>query len=95
MDLRGATVAGAFWIDPKSDELMLASDAGQIIRIHVDGIAPKRRGGAGVRVFNIEADQRVVSVARLSDMGEDDAADGEDIEAVGGDEDVAGGEGQG
>jgi len=72
MDLRGAKVAATFWIDREKDELMLVSDAGQIIRIRVDGIAPKRRGGGGVRVFNIDANQRVVSVARLTDVGEED-----------------------
>jgi DNA gyrase subunit A len=65
MDLRGGTVAAAFLFDPAADELMMVSGAGQIIRIHGQGISWRRRGGKGVIVFDVGNDQRVVSVARL------------------------------
>ena len=79
MDLRGGTVAAAFLFDPSVDELMMVSDAGQIIRIHGQGISWRRRGGKGVIVFAVGDGQRVVSVARLRDTEDDsEEPDGED-----------------
>jgi DNA gyrase subunit A len=79
MDLRGATVAGVFLFDQDLDELMLVSDAGQIIRVRGGDISSKRRGGRGVIVFDVGDAQKVVSVARLRDeAGEDeDGLDGD------------------
>ncbi len=79
MDLRGANVAAAFLFDPALDELMMVSGAGQIIRIHGAGISWRRRGGKGVIVFDVGADQKVVSVARLredSEADDDDTVEG-------------------
>ncbi len=81
MDLRGANVAAAFLFDPALDELMMVSDAGQIIRIHGAGISWRRRGGKGVIVFDVGNDQKVVSVARLredSEADDDDTVEGTD-----------------
>ena len=81
MDLRGANVAAAFLFDPALDELMMVSDAGQIIRIHGAGISWRRRGGKGVIVFDVGNDQKVVSVARLredSEADDDDTVEGAD-----------------
>jgi len=65
-----------------SDELVLVTDGGQLIRCPVGGIRIAGRSTRGVRVFDVDEDERVVSVARLADMdGEDDdpeAPDGED-----------------
>ena len=66
MDARGGKIVGSFRIDPALDEVMLVTDGGQVIRCPVDGLTPRRRGGVGVRMFNIEADQKLVSVARIS-----------------------------
>lgn len=75
MDLRGASVAACFLFDPQMDELMMVSEGGQIIRIHGQGISWRRRGGKGVKVFDVGDGQRVVSVARLR---EDDQAEDEE-----------------
>eukprot|EP00752_Nemacystus_decipiens_P000807 g807.t1 len=71
MDARGAKIVASFWIDTSSDELMLVTDGGQIIRCRVDELTPKRRNGVGVKIFDIGEGQRVVSVARLTDESDD------------------------
>ena len=58
------------------DEIMLISDAGQIIRVPVDDIRIAGRGTQGVIVFNTAEDEKVVSVERLSEEdGEADEAE--------------------
>jgi DNA gyrase subunit A len=48
-----------------SDEIMLVSNAGQLIRIPVDGIRIVSRASKGVRVFNTAGGERVVSVEHI------------------------------
>jgi DNA gyrase subunit A len=55
------------------DQIMLISDAGQIIRVPVDDIRIAGRGTQGVIVFNTAEDEKVVSVERLSEEGEEEA----------------------
>ena len=55
-----------------SDQLMLVSDGGQLIRVPVEGIRFTRRASKGVRVFNTAADEKVVSVERISEPEGDD-----------------------
>jgi DNA gyrase subunit A len=54
-----------------SDQIMLVSDAGQLIRVPVDGIRIVSRASKGVRVFNTGDGERVVSVEHIE--GEDEA----------------------
>ena len=54
------------------DEVMLVTDAGQLIRTPVDQIRVAGRATSGVWVLRTKDDERVVSVARLVDNGEDD-----------------------
>ena len=54
---------------------------------HPNEISPKRRGSMGVRIFDVGADQKVVSVARLRDA-EGDADNGEGDEGEEGDNGV-------
>jgi len=53
----------------ESDQLMLVTDAGQLIRCGVADISIKGRKTRGVIVFNTADDERVVSVERLSEEG--------------------------
>ncbi len=69
----------------ESDEIMLVTDGGQLIRSPVKGIRRAGRGTQGVIVFRTADDERVVSVERISE----EAAGGGD-EAIAGPE--AGGE---
>ncbi len=62
----------------QDDEIMLVTDGGQLIRCPVEGIRIAGRGTQGVIVFNTAADERVVSVEHIGDVGEDD---GEGAEA--------------
>ncbi|MFM8606904.1 MAG: DNA gyrase subunit A [Hyphomicrobiales bacterium] len=61
-----------------SDQIMLVTDGGQLIRCPVDGIRIAGRATQGVTVFNTADGERVVSVERISDDGMDDsdASDG-------------------
>nr|HMN87636.1 DNA gyrase subunit A [Bauldia sp.] len=55
-----------------SDQIMLVSDGGKIIRMGIDDIRIIGRGTQGVIVFDTETDEKVVSVERLSDEGGED-----------------------
>ena len=48
-----------------SDQIMLVSNGGQLIRIPVDGIRMVSRASKGVRLFNTGPGERVVSVERV------------------------------
>ena len=72
----------------ESDEIMLVTDGGQLIRCPVKGIRRAGRGTQGVIVFRTADDERVVSVERISE----EAAGGGD-EAISAPE--AGSEGDG
>ncbi|MEL6858887.1 MAG: DNA gyrase subunit A [Pseudomonadota bacterium] len=64
-------IASSFTVDD-DDEVMLVTDAGQLIRTPVDQIRTAGRATSGVWVLRTKEDEKVVSVARLADNGEDD-----------------------
>ena len=72
----------------ESDEIMLVTDGGQLIRCPVKGIRRAGRGTQGVIVFRTADDERVVSVERISE----EAAGGGD-EAISGPEAASEGDG--
>ena len=55
-----------------SDQVMLVTDAGQSIRVPVDGISFRSRGVGGVRVFATGEGESVVSVAKVAEQSEPD-----------------------
>jgi DNA gyrase subunit A len=57
-----------------SDEIMVVTDAGQLIRCAVDQIRIAGRATQGVRVLRVAAGERVVSVERLEDQSGDETA---------------------
>ena len=63
----------SFPID-EQDEIMVVTDAGQLIRCAVDQIRIAGRATQGVRVLRVAAGERVVSVERLEDQGGDETA---------------------
>ena len=73
---RNGDVVGSFPVE-ESDQIMLVTDAGKLIRVPVDGIRVAGRSTQGVTVFSTADDERVVSVERISDVGDEDAEDGE------------------
>ena len=54
----------------ENDQIMLVTDGGQLIRCPVDDIRIAGRSTQGVIVFNTAEGERVVSVERLSEEGE-------------------------
>jgi DNA gyrase subunit A len=56
-----------------SDQIMLVTDGGQLIRCPVDGIRIAGRSTQGVIVFSTAEGEKVASVERLSDEGEESA----------------------
>ena len=77
---RNGKLVGSFPVE-QSDQIMLVTDGGQLIRCPVDGIRVAGRGTQGVTIFDTAEGERVVSVERISDEGldeggADDAVDG-------------------
>ena len=68
MSLTGKTgkIVGSFPVE-ESDQVMLVTDAGKLIRTPVAGIRIAGRSTQGVIVLNTHEDERVVSVERLSE----------------------------
>jgi DNA gyrase subunit A len=69
---RGGKLAASFPVE-ETDELLLVTDGGQLIRTRVDAIRIAARNTQGVTIFRTAEGERVVSVERLeaSDDGED------------------------
>ena len=65
-----------------SDEIMLVTDTGRLIRIAVGGISFGGRSTQGVTLFDVEAEERVVSVAWLTDTAETDGEPDDDDDDV-------------
>jgi DNA gyrase subunit A len=72
-------VVAAFPVDP-TDQIMLMTDGGQLIRCPVDDIRIARRPTQGVTLFRVAEDERVVSVTRVAEVVENGEADGENGE---------------
>ena len=70
---KGQKLVASFPIDG-SDEIMVVTDAGQLIRCAVDQIRIAGRATQGVRVLRVAAGERVVSVERLEDQSGDETA---------------------
>ncbi|HET6321063.1 MAG TPA: DNA gyrase subunit A [Hyphomicrobium sp.] len=64
-----------------SDQIMLVTNGGQLIRCPVNDVRIAGRNTQGVRIFKTDADEKVVSVEHIPDDGSDD-------EELGGDEDA-------
>ncbi|PZU20675.1 MAG: DNA gyrase subunit A [Shinella sp.] len=64
------------------DQIMLVSDGGQLIRVPVAGIRIASRATKGVTIFSTAADEKVVSVERISEPeGDEDVGDEAVIES--------------
>jgi DNA gyrase subunit A len=65
--MRGGPLVASFPV-VMSDQIMLATSTGQSIRVPVDQISFRSRAAGGVKVFNVGADEQVVSVARVAEQ---------------------------
>jgi DNA gyrase subunit A len=72
MGKKNAAIIAAFPVE-ESDDLMLISDQGQIIRVGVSGISIQGRSAQGVTVFRVDEGERVVSVERIEDVSDEAA----------------------
>ena len=68
---RNGTLVASFPVED-DDQIMLVTNAGQLIRVPVDGIRIVGRSTAGVTVFDTAEGENVVSVERISDTGEEE-----------------------
>ncbi len=59
------------------DQIMLVTDGGKIMRIAVKGISVIGRVTQGVKLMDAEAEERVVSLAKVAERGEEIDGDGE------------------
>ena len=75
---RNGKLVASFPVE-ESDEIMLVTDGGQLIRVPVGGIRVAGRATQGVIVFDTAEQERVVSVERISEP------DGEEEESEAGD----------
>ena len=76
---RDDRVVSTFPVEP-ADQIMLVTNSGQVIRCPVNDVRIASRRTQGVKLFDVEGEGKVVSVARLRDVGE---ANGEDAENAG------------
>ena len=66
---RNGPLVASFPVE-ETDQIMLVTDGGQLIRCPVNGIRIVGRATQGVIVFSTAEGERVVSVERLSEEGE-------------------------
>jgi DNA gyrase subunit A len=59
------------------DQVMLITDGGQVLRCRVSGISTMGRATQGVRLMDLEAPEKIVSVARLAER--EDAGDTREV----------------
>lgn len=72
---RNGPVIASFPID-ESDQIMLVTDGGQLIRTPVNDIRVAGRNTQGVTIFRTKEGERVVSVGRIEDVDGEDDIDG-------------------
>jgi DNA gyrase subunit A len=86
---RNGNVTSSFPVE-ESDQIMLVTDAGKLIRTEVHDIRIARRQTQGVTIFKVAEDERVVAVAHLSGMAEEGDENGNGDESESGGEDNGG-----
>ena len=75
VNARNGLLVASFPVE-ESDEIMLVTDGGQLIRVPVAGIRIAGRATQGVIVFDTAEEERVVSVDRIGEPGEGEETDG-------------------
>ena len=61
----------------QSDQIMLVTDGGTLIRCPVDGIRIAGRATRGVRIVNVSEGERVVSAIRIGEEDDTDNGNGD------------------
>ena len=84
IDLPGdgsVAVAGALAVKD-SDQIMLLTAGGQSVRTKVDGIRETGRGAKGVRLVNLEENDKLLAIARVVESDEEEEASEDSPEAA-------------
>ena len=68
---RNGLVVGVAYVE-ETDELLLITQQGMILRMQASGVRSIGRATQGVRLIDIEADDKVVSIARLVEKEEEE-----------------------
>ncbi len=76
----GRSVAGVKTVSSETDDAIIISQSGIIIRIHVEDIATQSRYGSGVRVMRVGEEDKVVTVARTERNDEEETENPEQLE---------------
>ena len=82
---RNGPVRASFAVED-TDQIMLVTDGGQLIRTPVNDIRAAGRNTQGVTIFKTREGESVVSVERIEDIGDDEDGDGVELTAEQGDE---------
>ncbi len=72
---RNGALVASFPVED-DDQIMLVTNAGQLIRVPVQGISVVGRATQGVTVFDTAEDESVVSVERITDVGDEENGEG-------------------
>ncbi len=72
---RNGRLVASFPVE-ETDQIMLVTDGGKLIRCPVDDVRIAGRNVQGVRIFKTEEDEKVVSVERIPEDGNGDADNG-------------------
>jgi DNA gyrase subunit A len=62
----------------EEDELMLMTDSGKLIRMPVGSISVISRNTQGVKLMDLEIDERIIGAARLAEKEEEEKEDTEE-----------------
>jgi DNA gyrase subunit A len=73
---RNGRLVASFAVED-SDQIMLVTDGGKLIRCPVDDVRIAARNTQGVRIFKTDESEKVVSVERIPDDGTNGNGDGE------------------
>lgn len=83
VSLRAASMAAVFEA-ASGDQVIMSTDAGKVLRIPLTRVPVRGRQTAGVRLFNVDGNERIVAVAHLSEAllntGDDDSDLDADLE---------------
>jgi DNA gyrase subunit A len=72
---KNGDVLGARQVLP-TDDLMLVSNKGQMIRIHVGGISEQGRNTQGVRLMTVAMGEKVVSIEQMAENAPTETPEG-------------------
>jgi DNA gyrase subunit A len=76
---KGGRLAASFPVD-ESDQMLMVTDQGQLIRSPVRKVRLASRNTQGVIVFRTAENEHVVSVERLADTGEDEIDEADEVD---------------